>query len=372
MAVATFTPVSIGLLASELIDDFDISRAQIGLLIAVTGVLAAAASPGAGRVTDLIGGRWAAVWVFAAGGAGFLLMAAAPVYAIMLVAAVVVAVSEAGGNPATNKLIAQHIPAGRRSTVTGIKQSGVQVGVFFGGLLVPLGAETLGWRTTLALVALIPIAALPVLFAVVPGDRPAQSAHGAPGPHRLPSAVWWLAAYGTLLGFGGAVTFLVPLFVEESLGLTPRVGGAAAAVIALAAIVGRMLWARAAERGRRYAGSLVWIAGLSVGALGALFASTWVGTWLMWTGAVALGLSASSWNAVGMLAVMDSSGSGQEGRASGVVMLGFLAGFGLGPPLFGWTVDQTSSYTTMWVIALVSIGLAGLVAMAWRRTDRIG
>ena len=48
-------------------------------------------------------------------------------------------------------------------------------------------------------------------------------------------------------------------------------------------------------------------------------------------------------------------------------MLGFLAGLGAAPTLYGWTVDATGSYTTMWVVSMVSFAAAALLAAGWLR-----
>ena len=88
-----------------------------------------------------------------------------------------------------------------------------------------------------------------------------------------------------------------------------------------------------------------------------------LGLMLLWVGVVLTGLGSSSWNSVGMLAVITDAGVRGAGRASGVVLLGFLLGLGIGPPLFGWSVDVTGEYTVMWwlsiaafVVALLDVG----------------
>jgi cyanate permease len=68
-----------------------------------------------------------------------------------------------------------------------------------------------------------------------------------------------------------------------------------------------------------------------------------------------------------MLAVIDEAGTA-TGRASGVVLLGFLAGLGIGPPIFGATVDATDSYTTMWLLSIAASAVALGLVMAWRRS----
>jgi cyanate permease len=67
-----------------------------------------------------------------------------------------------------------------------------------------------------------------------------------------------------------------------------------------------------------------------------------------------------------MLAVVDDAGPVAAGRASGVVMFGFLAGLGAGPPLFGYTVDATGSYATMWWLSIAGAAAAFAVAVRWR------
>ncbi len=369
MAAATFPMVSFGILATFIIDDLGVTRAEVGALIGATSVLAALASPVAGRATDRVGGRTAMLALFALSAAGFVAVAASPVYGAMFAGAALAGLAQSAANPATNKLIAAQLPVGQRGVITGIKQSGVQMGVVIGGLLLPSGAIVFGWRPTLLIVALVPLAALPLTAAVVPrAAADATPRGGAGGP--LPAAIWFLAGYGFLLGFAGGVTFLVPLYVEEALGLSPRVGGAAAGVIGFVAIFGRVGWARFAERSARYEPSLAVIAALSVLAAAALYAAEAGGQGLLWVGVVLTGLSSSTWNAVGMLAVMNEAGTERAGRASGIVLFGFLTGLGVGPPLFGWTIDRTGSYATMWVMSIVAAAVATAVTLAWQARSR--
>ena len=166
------------------------------------------------------------------------------------------------------------------------------------------------------------------------------------------------------MGFAGAATFFVPLFAEESLGFDPRIGGLAITVIGVVAFASRILWARYAEVHHAYLRSFGIMAIIGVAGFVTMLASTqWI--WLLWVGAAFTGASTSAWNSVGMLAVINEAGP-VTGRASGVVLLGFLAGLGIGPPLYGATVDATGSYRSMWIIAIVACAsAAGLVAV-WK------
>lgn len=369
MGVATYPAAVLSVLASFLLDEFAITRAQVGLVATANTAIAAALSPAAGKLTDRIGGKTAFLVVYVGSAIGFALLGAAPAYAVLLLAALPAGIAQSAGNPSTNKLIALHLRAGRQGVMMGIKQSGVQATVFLGGVLVPLGAQTIGWRQTLFVLAALTLAVVPVVWRYVPADRPAPVAHADRDHSPLPKSIVELAAYGFLLGFGGAVTFLVPLFVEEALGGTPTLGGFAVGLVGLSAFFGRIGWARLAEQRGRYAWPLATIATGAIVASALFLASQTIGMWLVWVAAIVTGVSVSSWNSVGMLAVITEAGTDRAGRASGVVLLGFLAGLGVGPPLFGWTVDVTGSYTTMWWISIVAFALALVPLKAWGRRE---
>lgn len=372
MGAATFTASSLGILATFIIDDLSISRAELGAVLAVVNIAAAALSPVAGRITDRIGGKRAIVTLFILSGATFLLLGTAVAYAMLFVGALAGAFSQATANPATNKLIAEDLPAGERGVITGVKQSGVQAGIFLGGLAVPSLAIAFGWRGAYLVVAAVPLVFAALAVWLIPTASPASERHRTNRSGRLPAAIWWLAGYGFLLGFSGAVTYLVPLFAEESLGLSPVVGGIAAAVIAFTAVPGRILWSRYAERSGAFRGSLGVMAALSVAAAVLFYASGASAAWLLWPAAILIASGSSSWNSVGMLAVMVEAGVGSTGRASGVVLFGFLTGLGIAPPIFGAIVDRTGSYDLMWMLSALAAAAAGAVIIVWHRAASTG
>ncbi|NNC39884.1 MAG: MFS transporter [Acidimicrobiia bacterium] len=369
MAFATFAGPAFAVLARFIIDDLGLSRAELGWVVAAFSVVGAIASPAVGKLTDRVGGRKALAGIFILSGLGMLAISAAPSYAFLIAAGIVTGMGQASGNPATNKLISVHIPIGGRGAVTGLKQSGVQIGVFLAGVLLPAGALAWGWRTTLTIAGSLSVLTLGTVGLVIPPDPPApQDAASSPG------IVWskpilWLTSYGFLMGLaGGAVNTYIPLFGEESIGLSVRVAGSVAGIAGLVAFFSRLAWARHSERTSSYVASLRWIAGLSVVFVGALLAAQEGGAWLLWIGALGLGASATAWNAVGMLAVMVFAGREQSGGASGVVLLGFLAGLGLGPPLFGWSVDRFGQYGPGLWGALGTFAVAAALARLWERT----
>ncbi len=370
MAVATFTPASLGILATFIIDDLSISRAELGIVLGLVNVAAAVLSPVAGRVTDRIGGKKALIVLFVTAGATFLIFGTAVAYGMLFVGAIAGAIAQATANPATNKLIAEDVPAGKRGVITGVKQSGVQAGIFLGGLTVPTLAITLGWRGAYLIVAVVPLVFAAFAAWLIPAAPKATAEHRTRSRDPLPRAIWWLAGFGFLMGISGAVTFLVPLFAEEVLGLSPVVGGVAAAVIAFVAVPGRILWSRYAERSGAFRGSLGTMAVLSVCAAVLFYLSGTAAAWLLWPAAVLIAVGSSSWNSVGMVAVMVEAGVAATGRASGIVLFGFLTGLGIAPPIFGAIIDHTGSYDVMWLLSALAAAGSAVVIVAWHRSVR--
>ncbi len=369
MASATQMPFGLGVLAPFMRDDLGVSRTQIGILISAVVFVAAVLSPFAGSVADVLGGRRGLALLFLTAGVGSVGLALAPSFWWMLVPVVIAAFSQAAGNPVTNKLIATHTPSGRRGVVTGIKQSGVQAGIFVAGLVMPVVAVAWGWRWAVGVVVIVPLVGMAATFGWLPGDGPTVDrrtvAASTGGP--LPPAITFLAVYGALMGFGAAYTFLIPLFAEEALGMSEQAGGAAAGLVGFVSLFARIGWARYADAHARHDFTLAALAVGSVGAIVVFLVAQAGAPWLLWVGVIVTGLTSSSWNSVGMLAVIDHAGKERSGRASGVVMFGFLAGLGVAPTLFGWLVDRTDSYTPMWLTSAGALGLAAVLSVWWVR-----
>ena len=368
MAAATLAPAALGILATFVIDDLNISRATLGWLVSTNVIIAALFSPFAGLLTDRLGGKSAIIAVFGTSAAAFALFGLTTALALLFVGSAVAAFSQAGGNPSTNTLIGQVLPRGERGVVTGIKQSGVQAGIALAGLTLPAIAIAVGWRGAMLLVAAGPIAAGILAVFVVPSTEP-DGTDRTEESGAMPPSIRWLTAYGFVFGFAGSVTFFLPLFAEEALGFDPRLAGAAAALGGVVAFGSRILWARRAEQRDDYTGPLGTMAILGMAAAALFLASPTIIV-LVWAAVILTGMSTSAWNSVGMLAVINEAGA-PTGRASGVVLLGFLLGLGIGPPLYGATVDTTGSYTVMWLLSLLAAGLSLWLVVAWRQRSGI-
>jgi predicted MFS family arabinose efflux permease len=72
-----------------------------------------------------------------------------------------------------------------------------------------------------------------------------------------------------------------------------------------------------------------------------------------------------------MLAVMDYSSTDLVGRGTGLAMLGFLTGIGLGAPLMGLSVDRLGTYTPGWLVLVMLFAITSVVAGRIHRTGTL-
>ena len=371
MGATSLPGFAFGALGPFLVDDFGLSRSRLGLLttlfFAVGGILSLVAGP----MVDRFGGRTVMLGSFVVIGLALIAMAGAPTYTLLLVCAAFGGGSIAAANPTTNKLVAVHVPPGQRGVIMGVKQSGVQIGAFAAGAVLAPLAAWLGWRGALLLTATAPLVGVLSTLVVVPPDRiePHSSESAAERRAPMSSAVWWLTAYAFLMGSGvSAVTAYLPLYAVERLDFSFQTAGAVAAVIGLVGIAGRIAWGFVSERRSGFVMPLLVMAVGAVASVLLLMAAERSSV-LIWLGALLLGATAVTWNAVGMLAVIATTGSAAAGRASGYVLFGFYWGFVVSPLLFGTIVDNTERYEVAWSVVAAIFVLAAVVIGAWQRSS---
>lgn len=368
MAFSMLQLFLLGALGPRLVDELGISPTVLGLTTTIGFGTAAVLSPMGGRIVDRIGPRRALVVLLVVSAVALALIGAAPGAGLLLAAVALGGVPQALANPATNKAILASVPPARRGSVTGTKQSGVQLGAFAAGLPLAAVAGGIGWRGAVWTAA--GTALLTGLWALrtLPSDPPPPPATTM-WPSLVPRGfVAWLAVFSLFLGSGiASVNTYLALFGVRELEMGPGTAAALVAVLGVAGIVGRVGWSRAARPGRAE-----WLPGwLAVGAVGAaaLLAAALSAPPLAWAAAVAVGVFAVSGNAVSMVLVMQRAAPGRAGQDSALVAAGFFAGFAVGPLLFG-LFAETGRYGFGWMLVAMEFAAAGAVAFACAVRDR--
>jgi predicted MFS family arabinose efflux permease len=364
MGASTFLAFALGVLAPLITADLNLSRASFGALITVMFLVGSLGSPAAGWLVDALGGRRVLGGLFLFAALSFLAAAAAPTYTLLLAVMTLGGLALAAGNPVTNKLVAAHVRLGRQGVVMGVKQSGVQVGAFLAGALLPAGALVFGWRGVLLASVALPAIGLAVTRLFVPPDPPMPSEHEVVAWAGLWSQVRWLVAYGFCMGLGvAALTAYLPLYAHEGVGLSVPAAGGAAATVGLVGIIARISWGHVADRGARSSQLLAIMAAGSVTSQLLLWGASPSRSALLWAGAVGIGASAGAWNAVGMLAIVKDLGVREAGRASGLVLLAFYGGYVVAPVAFGYSLDVTGAYDVGWISVTLSYVAAAVIAV---------
>ncbi|MFG2710999.1 MFS transporter [Streptomyces goshikiensis] len=367
MAFSMLQLFLLGALGPRLVRELDVSATVLGLTTTIGFGTAAALSPVGGRVVDRIGPRRSLVVLLLVSAAALALIGAAPGPGFLLAAVALGGLPQALANPATNKAILAAVPPARRGPVTGMKQSGVQLGAFAAGLPLAALAGGIGWRGAVWTAAAT--AAIAALWAhrALPADPPAKAA--PPRSSLVPrGAIAWLAVFSLFLGCGiASVNTYVALFGAQELDLGPTAAAALVAVLGVAGIAGRVGWSKAARPGRAewLPG---WLAAGAVLAAGLLAAALYVPP-LVWVAAVAVGVFAVSGNAVSMVLVMQRAAPGRAGQDSALVAAGFFAGFAAGPPVFG-LLAEAGRYGPGWLLVAAEFAAAGAVALTWAVRER--
>lgn len=379
MATATFPGYAFGVLGPQLVAEFSLSRVELGLLTTCYFLVGGALSLVAGHAVDRFGGKLVMYLSFVVVAVAVLGMANAAAFPVMLALAALGGIAIAASNPSTNKLVAVNLAPGQRGLTMGAKQAGVQVGAFLTGALMAPLAVALGWRAALSWSVLVPLLAVLAVALVIPGKGASSLAAHDPSldPGRgeagkLPAGVRWLAVYAFLMGSGVAtVNAYLPLYLVETGVTTAAVAGGVVALIGLTGIVSRVAWGWGSERLSGFSVPLMILSGGAIVAIAMIVAAQFAGLGAAWLAALIFGATAVTWNAVGMLAVLVSSGQRRAGFASGIVLTGFYIGFVGSPLLFGWLVDRIESYTLAWTLVAAVFGAATLVVVAWQRAERV-
>ncbi len=389
MAASTFQLFALSVLAVTLIDELEITRVQIGLLGAANTLIGALIAPGFGTLTDRIGAKRSVIITCMLSSAGLFGSALSPVFWLLLVSSLVAGIPQGWANSATNKLIAERLSAGERGTITGLKQSGVQLAIFLAGLTLPGASNLIGWRAALGIYGGVCLAVAALAAVTLADDRPivavadrdglSGSKHGvskhgvwkhgasvdarADVANRLPGFVYRVALYAFFLGSAaGGISRFIPLFAEEELGFSETRAGLVVALSGLLGMVARIIWGRLAEtRISPRLGLFVLACGSALTA-SLLFFATAIGGGVLWFVAIGVAFFLGAWNVVAMLAVISSVRSDQSGKGTGIVMLFFLMGLTVSAPAVGWSVDQTGSYQLAWAVA-IGLAVCGIITM---------
>lgn len=360
-ALAYLNMSSLGILAPFIKGEFHLSSFQIGFLISAMSIGSSLGQMPAGLLSDFAGVRRMLTLAVGAIGGFFVLLSLAPSYGIALLVILFYGMANGIITPSASKSVIDWFPVVGRATAMGVKQTGVNFGGIFAGLLLPALAIALSWRQSLLAVGLGELA-LAVLIFILARESPLR-------PDASPAPLDWkkilrMAMHRDMVVLGGiAFCFMVSqfcfstyliLFLTQEMGYPIVRAGQWFAISFLVGAVGRILWSLASDyflAGRRK-GVLGLIAGILLLSSLALAAIPFfpAASPLLAVALLAFGVSGVGWNAIYNTMVGESVGMESTALATGVgYFYGFMGSL-IGPPLFGLLVDATGRYGYAWLL----------------------
>jgi MFS family permease len=186
LALASADAATVGASALQLRSDLDINNTEVGLLVTVTSLVAAATSLPFGVLADRVNRTRMLGLAIVLWGAAMIWSATVPTFGQLLLARVFLGAVTAAAGPVVASLIGDWFPSSERGRIYGYIISGELIGAAF-GFAVTGGIATLSWRAAFVVLAL-PAFALAWLVFHLPeparGGRAPLLAHGVErAPH---------------------------------------------------------------------------------------------------------------------------------------------------------------------------------------------
>ncbi len=289
-------------------------------------------------------------------GAGALALAlGARSYLALLVLFAVVRVGESLVHPGTNTLVSQSVPAHQQGRALGVKQSAIPFSTALAGLAVPLAGDTIGWRATFVIVAVL---AVPVLM-TVPGNTRASTRR------RVKTPSLWRLPHLRLLGLGGGLAAASVVTVAgflttaaEEAGYSEGEAGLLLGLGGVIMVVSRLSWGLLADH-FAFDRFLAVAGALGAGSVAYLLFATETRPSLVLGTVLVFGIG-WSWPGVIILGVIELHPEA-PGAASAVIQTAVRLGALGSPLLFGFVADR-SGFGTAWLLSF-GFSLAGMACV---------
>jgi len=372
--------VSVPPLSPYMIGELSLSKTEVGLLISAGALGYSVFQLPAGWLIDRFGVRRMLVAsCFAAG---------AIICAMLLASSLPVAfgVLFLGGFgygcfPAVaTKALLQWFPVNERGTAVGIQQTSINAAGILTAMSLPVVAEWLGWRfgfVGVGVVSLIVAGVVYVFYREPPGPREEPSARrrtswGDVREVMLNRNILLVSA--SCIGFMAVdyslTTYLI-IYLKEAVGVTVALAGGFLALTNIGGLIGKLTLGVMSDRvfgGSRKRPLL--LAGVVMLGVSVAVQAVGLGTpgWVLVLVFGVFGFSAIGWGGMNLILVSESTRRENAGLAMGFSLMILLIGNIAGPPIFGYIVDVTGSYSpAWWFLTACSVAAVALMSLVRER-----
>lgn len=376
-----------GPLAPFLRTEFNISRAQVGLIVSVLYFTSVVIAIPSGLMIDRLGARRMLVFALISMGGFFALLSQVNVFSLFLILAALSGIGYGMINQISTKGLMLWFSSKLRATAMGIKQTGVTFGGALGAVMLPAIAVSLSWRWAVAVPGFLMIA---VAILVVLGyrERPAtvselnkvsdsrQSSSMLKDLSRLryrPELIILCVVGAMMAASQTSITSFLVLYLQEKLSFSMRAAGGCLTVFMMSGAAGRVCWGIISDRvfnGNRQKPMVILCVVAFASALAVAFLSPAVPAWLCYSLGAVMGFVFMGWNALSITLGAEIAGPELAGSVTGFTLTVIWAGIIVGPPIFGVITDNAGYFWGWLMLSLFGLLSACLFTYSIRFTSR--
>ena len=364
LSATSLSAVQIGIAAitPALRTHFQLSLAQIGIVLGATNVGMTLTLLPWGILTDRIGERRAIATGLSGAAVALALAATVGSFGALVVALVATGAFGASVNSASGRAVMHWFGREERGLALGIRQAAIPLGGFAGALVLPQLVQSGGVRAAFVALA-VNSAVWAALAAVVLRERRVDEAVAEEFTSPLSDPRMWLLCWASALVLAGqlAIMGFVVLFLHDARGLSTAQAALVLAVVQVGGAVLRITGGRASDRAgrriplfRRLGAALA----LALAVAAALVDAPLV---LLIPVLVVAGSLGMSWNGLSFTAAAEAAGPRRSGASIGFQQTVLAIGGIVVPIAFAAVVSHSS-----WRVAFAASGacaLAGALAL---------
>jgi len=383
--VAFMQRLSIGPLAPFLKEDLSLTNAQVGLLMSAAAFGYMSTLIPAGWLADKIGVRRVLLIGEVIGGVFIASMFTLTTFTQGVALMVLAGMGMGCIMPSTTKGIVVWFPLKERATAMGFKQTALNVGGVITAITLPTLALVVGWHYCFlgigSIAIIIGIVSF-ILYKEPPEDTSLSDAEPVLTSLSKPSlrGVLFSREIGLIIFSGFCMCFVefsamahFVLYSENTLLVPVVTAGFLLALLEGGGAFGRPLTGLISDRlwhGSRKKPYIMLCLIACVICIAFVFLGRGSPLGLVIPLCLILGFSGIGWSGLSLTLVGELSGKELAGTVTGIVAAASVVGNVVGPPVFGYLVDQTGSYQTSWLLLAVMAAIAAFAIVFIREEKR--
>lgn len=367
-------------------EDFNLTRAQLGLHSTFFFSTSVFVAMFAGFLVDLKGSKWSMGFGVLLMGIFITMHSIASNFTVLLLMAAFTGLVTSINLPAASKGIIEWFDQKRRSTALGIRSMAFPIGGLLGSILLPFLGGIFWWRKTILFLGILAILCAIFILYFYPNKNEEDSTKKN-NPNNISfwksfnqliknSDLISLATFGFFLAAtSGSIASHFTLFLYLDYGFPVKIAGLGFAFVQLGSILGRPVWGLICDRllggDKRktflYIGLLFTTLSLFLGLFIKNFNLT---VSVLLVIAFLIGFSGRGWNGIYYASIAETVKEKEVGMAMSFSALLMRPGMVLAPPIFGYIADLRNSYDLSWLLLGLMMFLAsvGQYLFLYKRT----